>query len=72
MPLSVQRLAFSCDTIASFLRAADEIDTGLAGMLGELLLANCFNVVSPMPLVAPTKTATRPGGRVEAMQEFEY
>ena len=24
-----------------------------------------------MPLVAPTKTATRPGGRVEAMRELK-
>ena len=34
-------------------------------------LANCLSVVSPIPLVAPTKTAIRPGGRVEGMREFE-
>lgn len=34
-------------------------------------LANCFSEVSPTPLVAPTKTATRPGGRAEAIRELE-
>ena len=34
-------------------------------------LANCLSVASPIPLVAPIKTATRFGGRVEAMREFE-
>ena len=33
--------------------------------------ANCLSVASPIPLVAPTKTATRFGGRAEAMREFE-
>ena len=33
--------------------------------------ANCLRVASPIPLVAPTKTATRFGGRVEEMREFE-
>lgn len=34
-------------------------------------LANCLNVVSPTPLVAPTNTATRPGGRADTMRLFE-
>ena len=33
-------------------------------------MANCRSVVSPIPLVAPTKTATRPG-RMEAIPVFE-
>ena len=33
--------------------------------------ANCLSVASPIPLVAPTKTATRSGGKVEAIKEFE-
>ena len=33
--------------------------------------ANCLRVASPIPLVAPTKTATRFEGSVEAMREFE-
>ena len=33
--------------------------------------ANCLRVASPIPLVAPTKTATRFGGRVEEMREFD-
>lgn len=37
LALGVQRLAFGCDAICGFLRTADEIDAGLAGMLGELL-----------------------------------
>jgi hypothetical protein len=36
-PSEVQRLVFGCDAISGFLRAADKIDAGLAGMLGELL-----------------------------------
>lgn len=37
LALRVQRLAFRCDAISGFLRAADKIDAGLAGVLGELL-----------------------------------
>ena len=34
-------------------------------------LANCFMVVSPMPLVPPTKTATMPAGRVSAIRALD-
>lgn len=37
LSLGVQRLAFTCNAISGLLRATDKIDTGLAGMLGELL-----------------------------------
>lgn len=37
LALGVQRLAFGRDAISGFLRAPDEIDARLAGMLGELL-----------------------------------
>jgi hypothetical protein len=50
-PSEVQRLAFGCDAISGFLRAADKIDAGV----GEACLANCFSVVSPIPLVALTE-----------------
>ena len=33
--------------------------------------ANCLRVASPIPLVAPTKTAMRFGGKVEAIKAFE-
>lgn len=33
--------------------------------------ANSFRAASPMPLVAPTKTATRPVGSVLAIRAFE-
>ena len=33
----VHRLAFGRDPISSFLRAADEVNTGLAGILGKVL-----------------------------------
>ena len=33
--------------------------------------ANSFNVASPIPLVAPIKTAMREGGREAARVEFE-
>lgn len=33
--------------------------------------ANSFRVASPMPFVAPTKTATRPDGSVLAIWAFE-
>ena len=36
LALRVQRLAFGCNAISGFLRAANKIDAGLAGMLGEL------------------------------------
>lgn len=36
-----------------------------------VFLANCFNVPSPIPLVAPTKTATSPAGRLVGIRELE-
>lgn len=37
LSLRVQRFAFTCNAVSGLLRPADKIDTGLAGMLGELL-----------------------------------
>ena len=62
----VHCLAFGCNALSSFLGAADEVRVGLMACL-----ANCLGVVSPIPLVAPTKTATRPGRREEVMRKLE-
>lgn len=37
--------------------------------VGGKCFANCLRVPSPIPLVAPSKIATRPGGREEAIRE---
>lgn len=35
------------------------------------MFANCLSVVSPIPLVAPTKTATSLGGSVDEIRELD-
>lgn len=54
------------------MRAAASCDRPMKYARGDRAeRANSFKAASPMPLVAPTKTATRPAGSVSAMWAFE-
>jgi hypothetical protein len=64
--LRVECPAFGRDAVAGLLRAPNNVDSRLSCVFREL--PHC---VSPTPLVPPTKTATRPAGRVDLTRPLE-